>query len=193
MRALNRHSPGYFGSSSPSRPRSSIARPYSRFAATRDAEAKRASRSVGFASRRRFVSLAYRDRSKDSAASILAEHGFPVDGKRMRTRFSRRRQASRPFRVSHEPSAWNGAPDRAGRSVSDHELLDPVLRRLATLLVNLEELDREVRKLGLALPAQPLPGLARPLHLRKVAVFRREQVRVVREDRADVRVRAQPP
>src|SRR2546421_3978424 len=47
-------------------------------------------------------------------------------------------------------------------------------------------------ELGLAIPAEALAALAGPLDLREMAVVRLEDVVVLGEDRADVRVRPEP-
>src|SRR5256886_241321 len=73
--------------------------------------------------------------------------------------------------------------------VPDHEFFDPVLRLLASRMVGLKPRAHLPPQLGLAVPAETLAALARPLDLGEMAVVRLEDVVVLGKDRTDVRVR----
>src|SRR5438128_7500001 len=67
------------------------------------------------------------------------------------------------------------------------------LRLLTRRVVRLEPRSNFPPQLCLAISAETLAALARPLDLGEVAVVRLEDVIVLREDRADVGVRAEAP
>src|SRR3989475_3422771 len=78
-------------------------------------------------------------------------------------------------------------------SISDHEFLDAVLRLFPGCMVSLEPGPHLLPELRLAIPAKALARLARLLHDREMAVVRLEDVLVLAENRADVRVRPETP
>src|SRR5437016_12233683 len=85
---------------------------------------------------------------------------------------------------------------RPGESISlipQNESVDPVLRLLAGRMMGFQPGAHLSPELGLAIPAQAFAVLARPLDLGEVAVVRLEDVVVLREDGADVRIRAEAP
>src|SRR3989442_8739480 len=74
-------------------------------------------------------------------------------------------------------------------SISDHEFLDVVLRLFPGCVVSLEPWPHLLPQLRLAIAAQALARFARLLHDREMCIVRLEDVLVLAEDRADVRVR----
>src|SRR5438445_3411877 len=76
--------------------------------------------------------------------------------------------------------------------VPHHELVNPVLRLLARRVVGVEPRSDLSPELGLAVSAEAFAALTRPFDLGEVAVVRLEDVVVLGEDRANVRVRPEP-
>src|SRR2546425_11413985 len=84
---------------------------------------------------------------------------------------------------------WVGRAERSSASVPHDELRELVLRLLPPDLVLFQERGDVTGELELAVPAHPDPAPALRLHPLPIRVLRREEVRVVREDGANVRVR----
>src|SRR5437773_5975474 len=85
---------------------------------------------------------------------------------------------------------------RPGESISlipQNESVDPVLRLLAGSMMGLQPAADLPPELGLAIPAQAFAVLARPLDFCEMSVVRLEDVVVLREDGADVRIRTEAP
>src|SRR2546428_14048001 len=88
---------------------------------------------------------------------------------------------------------WVGRTERSSASVPHDELRELVLRLLPPDLVLFQERGDVTAGLRLAVPAHPDPAPALRLHPLPVRVLRGEQVRVVWENGADLRVGAEPP
>src|SRR5256886_733578 len=91
--------------------------------------------------------------------------------------------------------SWS-ADCRPGESIfliPQNESVDSVLRLLAGRMMGLQPSADLPPELGLAVPAQALAVLARPLDFCEMSVVRLEDVVVLREDGADVRIRTEAP